>query len=116
MRDQALKWASEESTLPKLDAADYEADEDRRLNNLFVTYKVLQYLGFPGARVEQCILEGLQGTDSWMEGLQWVSGTLTPLTSQLWLHVSEDECRAAGQGDEWNSRSVNPTMLTSRNT
>ncbi|WVN88411.1 uncharacterized protein L203_103620 [Cryptococcus depauperatus CBS 7841] len=95
LRDEALemalgaeKAASLDSphgpikTFPSLSAAETE----KGLLRFFITYQVLQRLGFGNERIHQCILEGIKEGGGWEEAIEW-----------MWLHVSEDECLQQGE-------------------
>lgn len=100
LRDQALEWAVQDSEVSSPENTSISSDNDKKLVNLFVTYKVLQHLGFGDEGIEQCILEGIHGDNGWAEGEEWVCGERFRLTEQLWLHLSEDECRQRPKDSE----------------
>ncbi|WVR06931.1 hypothetical protein IAU60_003967 [Kwoniella sp. DSM 27419] len=62
------------------------ADNDKTMLKLFVTYHVLQRLGFSEQRIEECILNAVGEGDSWEDALEW-----------LWTRLSEDECTQRGE-------------------
>lgn len=86
IRDEALALALKEEAGSKDASASPEgirtiqpvassSDTDKALLRLFVTYQVLQRLGFAEARIAECINRGLGEGDGWEEALEWVSAT-----------------------------------------
>lgn len=54
------------------------SDSDKVLLRTYVTFEVLSRLGFSDHRIEQCILQGLDDGEGWVEGEEWVSRQLFP--------------------------------------
>lgn len=78
--------------------------EDQALLRLFVSYNVLQRLGFAEGRIHQCLAEGIRADGGWEEALEWVSiielrskWWILVLMAQMWLHLTEDECLGRGE-------------------
>lgn len=79
IRDEALKYTLEDEEdaegtgVKGLVSSPPGPESDKTLLRLFVTYQVLINQGFSEERVRQCILEGLEEGEGWVEALEWVS-------------------------------------------
>lgn len=75
IRDQVLSLALQDSTqeVKTTGKPSTAAESDKNLLRLFVAFHVLAKLGFPEARISQCLLEGLEEGGGWDEAIDWVS-------------------------------------------
>lgn len=74
VRNQVLQLALQDADDGPKDwvPATSTSDNDKVLLRTYVTFHVLSCLGFSDQRIEECILQGLDDGQGWVEGEEWV--------------------------------------------